>query len=412
MGRERLAVRTIRTTRWSAASAARLTHTLFGPVPDIVPMIGSRLREYLRRARELMAAVRDATPGPAVRRLAALAAALAIAWTCSLSASTSPGSTGLRSLEPGPSNADAATVAAINHSRSASNTGTGLPADTTVGLRVITFVDHTRTERLRDGRVEPRTLVTQIRYPAIGSDGADDVPDAAPLSAAGPFPLVAFGHGFAETPTAYARLLDAWVRAGYVVAAPLFPLTQKYVPGGRREADLINQPGDISFVISRVLADNRLPASFLRSLIAPQLIAVAGHSDGAATVLADAYDPDFADPRVRAAIILSGAELSLIDDSIAFPASGPPLLATQGSRDTLNEPEATQRYFGLAPRPKFLLTLIGATHLPPYTTEQPYLGVVEHVTIAFLDHFLKHTHASLARMRESGNVAGIARLIG
>jgi hypothetical protein len=37
---------------------------------------------------------------------------------------------------------------------------------------------------------------------------------------------------------------------------------------------------------------------------------------------------------------------------------------------------------------------------------------VEQVTIAFLDHFLRHRHASLVRMRESGNVAGIARLIG
>jgi dienelactone hydrolase len=359
-----------------------------------------------------MAALRDATRGATIRRLAALAAAVAVAWTWSLSASTSAGTTGLRSLAAAPADGEAAALAAVKHSRSVSDAGTTLPADTAVGLRVITFVDHMRTERLRDGTVEPRTLVTQIRYPAIGSDDADDVRDAPPLSAAGPFPLVAFGHGFAETPTAYAQLLDAWARAGYVVAAPLFPLTQEHVPGGRREADLINQPGDLSFVISRMLADNRVPASFLSGLIAPHLIAVAGHSDGAATALADAYDPAFADPRVRAAIILSGAEVPLIDDSIAFPDSGPALLATQGSRDTLNEPESTHRYFELAPRPKFLLTLIGATHLPPYTTQQPYLGVVERVTIAFLDHFLKHTHASLVRMRASGNVAGIAGLTG
>ncbi len=197
-----------------------------------------------------------------------------------------------------------------------------------------------------------------------------------------------------------------------MVAAPLFPLTQKHVPGGRREADLINQPADMSFVISRMLAENELPASFLHGLIVPDLIAVAGQSDGAATALAEAYDPAFADPRIRAAIILSGAELSSIDDEIPFPSHGPALLATQGSRDTINEPAATHRYFDLAPRPKFLLTLIGATHLPPYTTQQPYLGVVEQVTIAFLDHFLQARHASLLHMRDSGNVSGVARLIG
>jgi dienelactone hydrolase len=287
-----------------------------------------------------------------------------------------------------------------------------LQVASTVGLRVITFVDHTRVERFHGGRVKPRTLITQIRYPAQGSAEADDVRDAVPLTSAGPFPLVVFGPGFAETPTVYERLLDAWVRAGYVVAAPLFPLTQKHVPGGRREADLINQPGDMSFVISRMLSENDLAASFLYGLIDPSLVAVAGQSDGAATALAVAFDPAFADPRIDAAIILSGAELDSIDDTIPFPTRGPALLATQGSSDTINEPSATHRYFNLAPSPKFLLTLLGATHLPPYTTQEPYLGVVEQVTIAFLDHFLLHEHATLERMRGAGNISGIARLTG
>ena len=370
------------------------------------------MREDLPKALQPIPALREAMPRPAIRRLAALAGILAAAATFSLMAATSAGSTGLRPSEPAAAATNAATQPLRVGSLPGSVTPATLPVATTVGLRVITFVDPTRVERFHGGKVEPRTLVTQIRYPALGSAEADDVPDAPPLTAAGPFPLVVFGHGFAETPTAYTRLLDAWARAGYVVAAPLFPLTQKHVPGGRREADLINQPADMSFVISRMLAENELPASFLHGLIVPDLIAVAGQSDGAATALAEAYDPAFADPRIRAAIILSGAELSSIDDEIPFPSQGPALLATQGSRDTINEPAATHRYFDLAPRPKFLLTLIGATHLPPYTTQQPYLGVVEQVTIAFLDHFLQARHASLLHMRDSGNVSGVARLIG
>jgi dienelactone hydrolase len=370
------------------------------------------MHEDSPKAPQPISAVREATAQPAIRRLAALAGILAIAGTFSLAVATSAGSTGLRPLEPATASTDAAARPPRVRSLPGSDRPSKVPVATTVGLRVITFVDHSRVERFRGGEVEPRTLVTQIRYPALGSAEADDVPDAPPLTAAGPFPLVVFGPGFAETPTAYARLLDAWARAGYVVAAPLFPLTQKYVPGGRREADLINQPADMSFVISRMLTENELPASFLHGLIAPDLIAVAGQSDGAATALAEAYDPAFADPRIRAAIILSGAELSSIDDTIPFPSHGPALLATQGSRDEINEPATTHRYFDLAPRPKFLLTLIGATHLPPYTTQQPYLRVVEQVTIAFLDHFLRATHASLADMRDSGNVSGIARLIG
>ena len=352
-----------------------------------------------------------ATSRPAVR-IGVLVGMLVLAGAHSPFVASGARSTALRSSQPSAAPVDPAVRPGLGQGLPFAELPTELPVANTVGVRVITFVDHTRVARFHHGRVEPRTLVTQIRYPAVGSAEADDVPDAPPLTASGPFPLVVFGPGFAETPTTYARLLDAWARAGYVVAAPSFPLTQKHVPGGRREADLINQPADMSFVITRMLAENELTASFLHGLIVPALVAVAGQSDGAATALAAAYDPAFADARIRAAIILSGAELTSIDDEIRFPSHGPALLATQGSRDPINEPSATHRYFKLAPRPKFLLSLLGASHLPPYTTQQPYLSVVEQVTIAFLDHFLEHQHASLARMRDSGNVAGIARLTG
>jgi len=34
--------------------------------------------------------------------------------------------------------------------------------------------------------------------------------------------------------------------------------------------------------------------------------------------------------------------------------------------------------------------LIGASYRPPYTSQEPQLRIVEHVTTAFLDHYLKH----------------------
>lgn len=61
----------------------------------------------------------------------------------------------------------------------------------------------------------------------------------------------------------------------------------------------------------------------------------------------------------------------------------------QGTADTTNAPGNTSAYFGLAQRPKFLLWLLGASHLPPYTDEEPQLGIVERTTISFLDHYLK-----------------------
>jgi hypothetical protein len=55
-----------------------------------------------------------------------------------------------------------------------------------------------------------------------------------------------------------------------------------------------------------------------------------------------------------------------------------------------------------------LLTLLGATHFPPYSYEQPQLGIVERATIAFLDRYLKK--APLEPLLAAGNVPGIAHL--
>ena len=61
-----------------------------------------------------------------------------------------------------------------------------------------------------------------------------------------------------------------------------------------------------------------------------------------------------------------------------------------GTADTINAPGNTLAYFHLASRPKFLVLLIGASHRPPYTSQEPQLRIVERVTVAFLDHYLKH----------------------
>jgi dienelactone hydrolase len=272
-----------------------------------------------------------------------------------------------------------------------------------VGLRVLRLRDGSRTIRLKDGRREPRTLVTYLRYPALGAPGQVDVADATPATAAGPYPLIVFGHGFAVTPKPYAQMLQSWARAGYVVASPVFPLGSADAPGGPDEADVINQPSDMSFVISSVLSLSRPGAGALASLVDPAGVAVAGHSDGGETALAVAYSRRFRDPRVDAAVILSGAEMGGVG-GYSFTRGGPPLLAAQGTADRFNEPKYTDAYFKLARRPKFLLRLLGAGHLPPYTREQPQLAIVERVTIAFLDTYLKHEPEELRRLLSQGGV--------
>jgi fermentation-respiration switch protein FrsA (DUF1100 family) len=278
-----------------------------------------------------------------------------------------------------------------------------------VGIRTIKFIDSSRSVTFPGHKPEPRPLVTVIRYPAEGPSSGTDVPGAAPARVDGPFPLVVFGHGFAVTPEPYAPLLHALARAGYVVAAPVVPLGNGNAPGGPNESDIVNQPRDMSFAISQMLALNRQRNGLFSHLIAPAEIAVSGQSDGGETALATAFDRYYLDHRVRAAVILSGAEIPGVG-GFTFPAPSPPLLATQGTADTINPPSFTYQFFNLAPRPKFLLKLPGAPHLPPYTTEQPQLGIVERVTIAFLNRYLKHAPRSLAQMTRAGNVGGVAAL--
>ena len=268
-----------------------------------------------------------------------------------------------------------------------------LPArEAPIRMHVLELVDRSRQAVFRNGVRSPRTLVTSVRYPSAGH---------------GPFPLIVFAHGYAGVPAAYSRLLDAWARAGYVVAAPVFPVENEYAPGGPDENDLVNQPADMSFVISQLLTADRRADGPLYELIDPARIAVAGHSDGAETAFATAYERHYLDPRVRAAVILSGATMS--PDSLARGDSSPPLLAVQGTADRTNPPRYSRALFGMVARPKFLLLLPGAGHMPPYSSDPRQLAIVERVSIAFLDHYLGT--GKLSGLLAAGRAPGLARLI-
>jgi dienelactone hydrolase len=306
---------------------------------------------------------------------------------------------------------DVLAVTPLAHAAAGSATPDASAADRRFGVGeiVVGYTDRRRLVRLPGRGLVPRPLATVIRYPAAIDRSAVDVRGAPPARTQAPYPLIVFAHGFAATPAIYDRLLLTWAAAGYVVAAPYFPLSNRFAPGGPNESDLVNQPGDMSYVITRVLAASVSTHGLLAGLVERARIAVAGQSDGGSTALATAYNIHFRDPRVGAAVILSGARIPGLG-GYDFPPPSPPLLAVQGTADTSNLPSSTYNYFRLARSPKFLLSLIGAPHLGPYTDEQPQLGVVERTSIAFLDRYLKHRSGAARRMTRAGNLRGVATL--
>ena len=107
-------------------------------------------------------------------------------------------------------------------------------------------------------------------------------------------------------------------------------------------------------------------------------------------------------------MILSGAMIPMLGP-FTFPSSGPALLAVQGTADPINKPQETYAYYDVAPRPKYLLRLNGASHLPPYTEEGPQLDLVARVTTAFFNAYLKDDQQALRELQSIGNLGAIAR---
>jgi fermentation-respiration switch protein FrsA (DUF1100 family) len=278
-----------------------------------------------------------------------------------------------------------------------------------VGVRTESFVDASRPtdpHRGQPGRPS-RTLQTIVLYPAQGDPSDRDFPDAPPASDGAPFPLIEFSHGFTANGPSYTLFLRRLASAGYVVAAPTFPLTSRGAPGGPSIADYPNQPADVSFVISEMMRLNGDGASILRGLIDPDKVAVAGHSLGAITTLGVAYNSCCTDTRIKAAVPISGIELPFRDGAFAYRA-GTPLLLIHGDADATVPYRGSESAYRAATAPKFLLTLVRGPHTPFFGAAGE---VIVKVLQDFFDHYLKGRDGSLDAMAQHGNVAGTTVLV-
>ena len=253
-----------------------------------------------------------------------------------------------------------------------------------------------------------RVLDTTVRYPAIGSPGGSPIAGAAPLHNAGPYPLVVFSQGFGVAPQNYAHLLNAWAAAGYVVADPAYPFTSPNSPGGLRRTDIVHHPADLSFVVTSLLDASAQTSGALSGLINSAEVGLIGHSDGGDVTLALAANACCRDSRIKAAIILSGAELAWFNGTYFAPPAVP-MLVVQGSADeNMNPVACSVELYNAAHQPKYYLSMIGQTHFSAYLPPGPALQVVKRVTIDFLNAYLRGAPSSLANAAVAGTVPGLA----
>lgn len=250
-----------------------------------------------------------------------------------------------------------------------------------------------------------RRLLTEVYYPLAGP-----APAAATAHAKGPLPMLVFAPGFMQCAAPYSRLLRAWASAGYLVVVVNFPLSDCKVGAAATETDMVNQPGDMSFVIARMLALSAAGHGFFSGLIDPRDIAVTGQSDGGDTVAAMAANTCCTNHRVAAVAVLSGAEWPPMPGQY-FAHHPVPMLFTQGSADTINPPGCSVTMYRADPDvDRHYLDLIGASHTGPYWGTNKYERVVARVTTAFFDRYVLDRKKAGQAMRRFGNVAGLAVL--
>jgi len=248
----------------------------------------------------------------------------------------------------------------------------------------VTLVDDSRpTDATTSAPAEDqRVLSTTITYPVGGN---------------GPMPLVVLAHGDNGNPNKFTQLIGSWAAAGYVVAAPAFPLTSNTTPGGSSPGDVSNQPADVSFVIDKVLKMSRPKAhSPLAGLVDKRHIGVAGLSLGGTTVYGLVFNTCCRDKRVDAAVLMSALRLPFKDGKDVWRHM--PTLLLHSDADPRWYP-TSQGTYPLLATPKWFVTLHGSTHSGPFEdTPDPADVAVPPITIAFWDRYLKGDKSAPTRL--------------
>ncbi|WP_237443353.1 alpha/beta hydrolase family protein [Sinobacterium norvegicum] len=145
-----------------------------------------------------------------------------------------------------------------------------------------------------------RTLETSYWYP-VNIRG--EVPE-------GKHPLVVYSHGFNSSRDSGEHLGEYLASNGYIVIATDFPLTNRRALGGPELKDVVNQPGDVTFLINSAITWSLDGSHVLYGHIDANRIGVTGISLGGLTTTLVSYHPTRRDPRIKAAASIAGPSSS------------------------------------------------------------------------------------------------------
>ncbi len=329
-------------------------------------------------------------PVPQPRRWAAVAAVLVVLAACGGDdGGDDGGAAPATSAQAGPTTAEPTAAGSGAAEPGAAESRAPLEVDVVTE----TFVDPTRPTEGSEGPDQPeRTIVTAIAHPTSG----------------GPYPLVVLSHGFTGHPEEYDEQIPVWAADGFVVAAPAFPLTNRDAPGVEANiGDVVNQPGDVSFVIDEVLAAGDDPSSPLHGLVDPEAIGVVGHSLGAATTWAVSFDTATRDDRIDSTTIFAGLTMDMPGGELAFD-EPLPLLVLHGDADDVPL-ELDRAPYEQAASPKWFVTLHGAEHRLAFTDEEsPHDDLVTRTVLDFWHGTLDGDAEALARVTADATDPGLA----
>jgi predicted dienelactone hydrolase len=233
----------------------------------------------------------------------------------------------------------------------------------------------------------------------------------APQHATARLPVVVFSHGIGESRDSYAWIGRTLAQHGYLTVHVTHAGTDRAVlergyrhlyRAVKEPQNWINRPLDVSFVLDRLAA---------RSDADVNQTAAVGHSAGAFTAFALAgmrtvNGGNFRDTRVKVAIPMSMPRLDGVVPPGGYDAIEVPLLNLTGTRDSsiiyrtfprhrripFEETHAARQY---------LVTLQGATH-NSFVLEDKRRDAILHLTVAFLDAYLRDDRAARAWFDEEG----------